>query len=206
MQTLVLLAGLLPAAPTPVALAPRVFVVIAGIDAWVEREIPPRPHAEEDARALHALLADRRHLGVRKEQMRLLLGRSATRRALLESLRWLRDSAGPDDLVLFAFFGRGAALGERGDRVCYLTADSTLAGRERDAVSAAEIADIFDQLRSRRVCVLLDVPFAGFRTTRSIAQPGPGWQRFREFSGDVGSYEHHPLPDRLVVARAARTE
>src|SRR5262245_9151372 len=127
MQAFVLLAGLLHAAPAPAPPAPRAFIVIAGISEYADKEIPARPHAEDDARARQSLFADRRYLGADRDQMRLLLGKSATRRALLEALAWLRDKAGPDDLVLFAFFGHGAALGERSDRLCYLASDSTLA-------------------------------------------------------------------------------
>ncbi len=204
MQTLLLLAALLPAAPVPVAPAPRAFIVIAGINDYADKEVPSRPHPEEDARALHDLLADCRYLGAGKDQMRLLLGKSATRRALLESMQWLRERAGPDDLVLFAFFGQGATLDERGERIGYLAADSTLAGRSRDAVSAGDVAEVFDRLRSRRVCVLLDVPFTGFRTKRSVAQPSPTSQLFRDFAGDDGTSEKGPLPGRLVLAREGR--
>jgi C-terminal peptidase prc len=204
MQAFLVLAGLLPTAPVPATPAPPVYIVIAGISAYSDREIPSRPHAEEDARALHDLLADRRYLGAGKDQMRLLLGKAVTRRSLLESMEWLRDRAGPDDLVLFAFFGQGATLGERGDRICYLTADSTLAGRMRNSVSAGEIADIFERLKSRRVCVLLDVPFTGFRTGRSIAQPLYDSEVYREFNGGLETVDANPLPGRLLVARPGR--
>src|SRR5437763_5755108 len=148
MHSLLLLVGLLSAAPPPPA--PPAFIVIAGINSYADKEIPSRPHPEDDARALHDLLADRRYLGAGKEQMRLLLGKSATRRALLDSMEWLRDKAGRDDLVLFAFFGQGATLGNDGSRRCYLAADSTLAGRSHDAISAGDVADIFDRIRSQR--------------------------------------------------------
>lgn len=204
MQPLMLLASLVSTTPAPPPPAPRAFIVIAAVDNYADKEIPSRSHAETDARALHSLLADRRHLGAVKEQMRLLTGRDVTRHKLLDSMRWLRDSAGPDDLVLFAFFGQGATLDERRGQIAYLASDSTLAGRARNAICAAEIADVIDQLRSRRVCVLLDVPFVGFRTNRPIAAPDPGRQRYREFTGDVGTAEHCPLPDRLVIAREGR--
>src|SRR3954471_21749683 len=98
MQALLLLASVLHAAPVPAPPPPRAFIVVAGISTYPDKEIPPRPHAEDDARALHALLTDCRYLGAGKDQMCLLLGKAATRRNLLESLAWLRDRAGPDDL------------------------------------------------------------------------------------------------------------
>ena len=199
MQTLVLLAGLLNAAPLPAAPAPRSFIVIAGISNYSDKEIPPRPDAEDDARALHELFADRKRLGASKEEMRLLLGKAATRPALLDSLNWLRK-AEANDLVVFAFFGQAATIDERGERVCYLAADSTVANRARNALSAGDIEDIFRGIRSRRVCVIIETSFKGFRTKRSIAQPGLQWRPFHEFFGPG----ERPLPGRLVLASESR--
>src|SRR5262249_20209722 len=67
------------------------------------------------------------------------------------------------------------------------------------SIHAADIAEVFDQLRSRRVCVLLDVSFAGFRTRERVAQPHLE-AAFREFVSvqDEGVTERM-RPGRVVL-------
>ena len=72
---------------------------------------------------------------------------------MLKTLDWLEKTAKKDDLVVFAFFGNGAPLGERS---CYFTVDSTLKDRAKNAVAAAEIEQHMDKLKSQRFVALVD--------------------------------------------------
>src|SRR5207244_815049 len=133
-------------APPPAK--PRTFALLIGISEYADKKIHPRPHAEKDATALYNLFTSKDHLGADPKHVRLLLGTpsngkatKATRANCLQALQWLAREARPDDLVLFAFIGQGGPLGRWGERRCYLLADSTVKGRDTDAVAAEEIED-----------------------------------------------------------------
>ena len=138
---------------------------------------------------------------------RLLLGKEedkekkATRANFLKSIKWVSQTAGPKDLVLFAFIGQGGPLGESGDRRCYFLADSTFKGRDKDAVTTDEIEDAFKKFKNKHVAVFLDIDFKGFvddGKSRAIAEPTLGKAPYKEFLGDDGSEDHLPVPGRVA--------
>ena len=185
----------------------RPHVVLVGISAYADKQIKPRPHAEDDAKALYDLFISKDYLGADPKNVRLLLGKEdagrhsqpATRKNILEAIHWLTSTAKRDDLVIFAFLGEGGSLGERGDRTCYFASDSTLKGRLKDAVAAADVGQEFDKLKSRNVCVLLDVNFKGFDAGKeSIPDASLGEHPYKEFLGDDKTEEHNPLPGRVI--------
>lgn len=168
------------------------YVVLVGISNYADKQIKPRPHAEDDAKALYELFRDKKYLGVDAEHSRLLLGdaakvpgsQAATRANILKALHWVADNAKSNDLILFAFFGEGGPLGNRGAHRCYFAADSTFKGREKNAIAASEVGEALKDLKSRRFCVLLDVDFKGYTTTdKKIAEPTLDKKAYREFLG-----------------------
>jgi hypothetical protein len=204
--TLVLLALILPArlrADEATAKASQPHVVLIGISDYADKQIKPRAKAETDVKALYDLFTNKDYLGVDAKHIRLLLGTAdekrnsqpATRANILDAIKWLHTSAKRDDLVIFAFFGQGCSLGERGDRTCYLASDSTIKGREKDAVAAADVAQEFDKLKSKHLCMFLDLNFKGFDAGKeSIPEASLGENPYKEFLGDDGTEEHNPLP------------
>ena len=201
-----------PVAPVPRAdedNKPQPYVVIVGIDNYADKEILPRAHAEADAKALFDLFTSKQYDGVDAAHARLLLGsedgknsQAATRKNILDALRWLTKEAGPKDPVIFAFFGEGAPLGDLGDRHCYLAADSTFKGREKDSVAAAEISEALKGFKSQDFAVFLDVNFKGFTPPadgKPIPEPSFTEKPFAEFRGDLGSEEgQERTPGRVV--------
>src|SRR5437588_2785818 len=154
------LLGILIAAPLHAeerAAQPQAYVLLVGIDKYADQAIKPRRHAEADAKALYDLFTSKDYLGVHGDRVRLLLGSEdnkrhsqlATHTNVLQGLQWLADKAGKDDLVIFAFFGEGAPNGEQ---TCYLCSDSTIKGRAKDALIAAEVAHEVHRLKSQRFC------------------------------------------------------
>jgi C-terminal peptidase prc len=184
------------------------YVVLVGISKYTDNQIKPRPHAEDDARALYDLFSDAKYLGVDRDHIRLLLGsddsdrkaQKATRANILDALSWVARNAKTNDPVIVAFFGEGGPLGESGDRRCYFASDSTVKGRDKDAVAAAEVGDAIKNLRSHRFCVFLDVDFKGFETEGkvAIAEPTLGNAPYKEFLGDDGSEDHTPKQGRIL--------
>ncbi|HJT79487.1 MAG TPA: S41 family peptidase [Gemmataceae bacterium] len=181
------------------------YVVVVGIGQYADKQITPRPRAEDDAKALYDLFTNPKYLGADADHARLLLGtedaqrhaRKATRENILEALEWLKH-ARSDDLVILAFIGEGCSLGERGDHRCYFATDSTVKGRAKDAVAAATVGEILDKVKSRRFCALVDVNFKGFTTKQSIPEPDFGKDLYKEFLGDDGTEDHAAAPGHVV--------
>ncbi len=197
-----LLAGL--AAPSVRAadeVSTQPYVVIVGIDKYKDPHILPRTHAEADAKALYDVFVNKDHLGVDPQHVRLLLGtrdekrasQPATRANILAALKWVSAKAGKDDLVIFAFLGQGAPLGER---ACYFAADSTFKDRAKNAVASGDIQTALDPLKSQKFCALLDVNFMGFKVDKKDA-PDPNIGKFyREYLGKED--EKGPTASRIV--------
>src|SRR5579875_650585 len=187
------------------------YVVLVGISNYADKQIKPRPHAEEDAKALFDLFTDKKYLGADAAHSRLLLGDSAkvpgsqpaTRANILKALHWVADNAKVGDLVIFGFFGEGGPLGNTGTHRCYFAADSTFAGREKDALAASEIGEVLKDLKSQHFCILLDVDFKGFLTTdKKIAEPSLGTTLYPEFLGgeEKDSEEELAKPGRVLFS------
>jgi C-terminal peptidase prc len=186
---------------------PQPYVILIGISQYQDKQIKPRPHAEDDAKALYQLFTDKDYLGVPAKNVRLLLGATddkvksqpATRENILKAVHWVAAEAKPNDPVIFAFIGEGGPLGTNSDRRCYFAADSTFKGREKDAVSAEEIGEALKGLKSTHLCAFLDVDFKGF------TDGGPGladvsFQNnfYKEFLGDDGTEDKGPIHGRVV--------
>jgi carboxyl-terminal processing protease len=183
------------------------YVVLVGISDYADKQIKPRPHAEEDAKALFDLFRDKKYLGVDAEHSRLLLGdpakvagsQAATHENILKALHWIVDNAHANDLVVFGFFGEGGPIGDSGASRCYFASDSTFEGRNKNAVAASEIGDILKKLKSQRFSVLLDVDFKGFTTPdKKVAEPTLGTNPYQEFLGTDDSDEEAVKPGRAV--------
>jgi carboxyl-terminal processing protease len=142
-------------------------VVVVGIDKYTDPQIKPRKHAEADAKALYDLLTSKDHLGVDPKNFKLLLGspdegrhsEPATRENIIKALEWIEKTPGKGDLVIFAFLGQGAPLGER---TVYFAHDSTFKERGKDAVASGDFEQHLDKMRSQRFVAFLDVNFMGF--------------------------------------------
>ncbi len=183
------------------------YVVLIGINNYADKQIKPRAHAEEDAKALYELFTDKKYLGVDAQHSRLLLGDSAkvagsqaaSRDNILKALHWIADNAKSNDLVIFGFFGEGGPVGDSGKHRCYFAADSTFEGRDKNAVAAAEVGEALKNLKSQRFCVLLDVDFKGFTTKdKKVAEPTLGDNPYKEFLGSGDSEEEAAKPGRAV--------
>jgi carboxyl-terminal processing protease len=186
---------------------PQTYVILIGISHYNDKQIKPRPHAEEDAKALYELFTNKEYRGVPEKNIHLLLGsvaegskgQLATRENILKALHSVDDVAKANDTVLFAFIGEGGPLGSNGDRHGYFAVDSSFKGRDKDAVSADEIGEALKGLKSNRFCAFLDVDLKGFTDGGpGIADASLGSPPYKEFTGDDGTEEHGPVHGRVV--------
>jgi C-terminal peptidase prc len=186
---------------------PQPYVVLVGISEYADKQIKPRPHAEDDVKALYDVFTDKEYLGVGEKNIRLLLGsedtkrhsQPATRENILKALNWLSTEAKPNDLVIFAFVGEGGPLGDSGDRRCYFASDSTFKGRDKDALAATEIGDALKNMKSERFCTFLDVNFKGYTgEAAGVGEPTLGANPYKEILGDDGTDEHLAHTGRVL--------
>ncbi len=163
------------------------YVVLVGIDQYQDAQIKTRKHAEADAKALYDLFTSKKHLGALSKNVKLLLGtpdktrpsEPATRANILKALSWLEKTTARDDLVIFAFLGNGAPLGERS---CYFAVDSTFKNRTKDAVASGDIEHAVNRMQSQRFVALVDVHFMGFDSGKDPT-PDPNLLNFyKEFT------------------------
>jgi len=143
------------------------YVVLVGVNQYADDSIKPRSHAEADAKAFYDLFTNKDYLGVDPGHVRLLLGKPdekrksepATHENVLKALHWATSKAGKDELVVFAYFGQGAPLGER---TCYFASDSTFKDRSKNALLSAEIEHELEKAKTHRFVAFLDVNFKGY--------------------------------------------
>ena len=124
------------------------YVVVVGVGEFKDAAIKPRPTADADAKALHAMLADPKFLGVPADRAKLLLSADATRDAVVKAVDAAAAATGPDDLLLVAFFGRGTSAA---DKPCFLTSDSTVKDRAKTALLVSDLEPAFKKVKGNRV-------------------------------------------------------
>src|SRR5262245_44207757 len=59
---------------------PRAFVVLVGISDYADKQIKPRKHAEDDAKALYDLLTNKDYVDTDGDSVKLLLGKKDDKR------------------------------------------------------------------------------------------------------------------------------
>jgi C-terminal peptidase prc len=191
----------------PAGAKPQTYAVLVGISQYADKQIKPRPNAEADVKALHALFTGKDYLGVDPKNVKLLVGKAgdkgdeATRANLMKALKTVSDEAGPQDTLLFAFIGQGGPVGESGDRRCYFLSDSTYKNRGKDAVASEEIEESLKKFKGHRLAVFLDVDFTGFigeSASSAVSEPTLGRAPYKEFLGDDGSEDHLPRSGRVA--------
>ncbi len=142
------------------------FVVLVGVGRFEDKAIEPRPTAEADARALHKLFADGKHLATTPDRVVLLTAdpdekageRKATRENVVKALHEAVAKTGKDDTIILGLFGRGATVGED---TAIFTADSTFKDRAKTALRGSDLAPDLKLAKDRKVCLLMDVTFKG---------------------------------------------
>jgi carboxyl-terminal processing protease len=178
------------------------YVVLVGIDKYQDPQIKSRKHAETDAKALYDLFTSKQHLGAAPKNVKLLLGtpdktrpsEPATRANILKALKWLEKTTARDDLVIFAFLGNGAPLGERS---CYFAVDSTFKDRAKDALASGDIEHAVDAMQSQKFVALVDVNFLGFDSGKE-APPDPNLQNFYKEYLNADDSAKAVSPNRVV--------
>ncbi len=211
MKTRVWILGAVAAIALTVGLAPRAsaaqpaaengkpqgpYVVVVGVGEFKDAAIKPRPTADADAKALHAMLTDPKYLGVPADRAKLLLSGNATREAIVKAVDTALSSTSSDDLVVIAFFGRGTSAA---DKPCFFTADSNVKERAKTALQSTDLEPAFKKLKNQNLVFLMDVQYKGGIDvgTEKVVEPSVS-DYFKLVFGD--KEEENSLPaNRLLV-------
>lgn len=200
-------AGFSPAARAddPAARQPVPYVLVVGAGEFKDKAIQPRPSADADATALYDLLTDPKHLAVPAGRAKLLLSNPdaqrnaevATHDAVVKAVEQAVARTAKDDLLLVAFFGRGAAVGEK---TCLFTPETVFKDRAKSAVVSGDLEPIFRKVKGQRVLMLLDVAFKGFDPgTEKVPEANADYDFYKAISGTgEESPTSRPL-DRVLV-------
>ena len=183
--------------------AAKAYVIVVGISTYNDAKIQPRRTAEADAKALYDLLSRKEYLGTETKNVQLLLGKQATHDAIVKALADAARQARRDDLVLFAFFGRGGGAGKR---FGLFGVDADVKKPADAAISAEEIMDVLKPLASQRVCALLDVHLGGFENSDKALQEADAQDFVRMFLGDERVWGYLPPVGRAVFVNASPTK
>ncbi len=206
-RALAVLVVFAPASSTARAADPgkNPFVVLVGVGHFTDKSLVPRPTAEADAKALHDLFTDPRYLGVPAERTKLLLSApdpkrdsgTASRDAIVKAVEAAVAGTGKDDLIVLAFLGRGAAVGEQ---MAFLTPESGFKDRAKSALLVGkDLEPAFRKLNGQRVLFLMDVHYRGF-TSAPERLLEPSLNDLEELVFESGDQDEAPRPvDRLVL-------
>jgi C-terminal peptidase prc len=154
------------------------YVVVIGVSETADPTIQPRPTADADAKAVFDLLSDKRHLDAAPERIKLLTskaddqrkGQQATRENIVKAVHEAVEATGKDDLLVIAWFGRGASAG---DRTCLFAADTTFKERAKTGVLGGDLEAELKAAKSQRVLVMMDVHFKGYDAGKeTVVEPG----------------------------------
>src|SRR5262249_42147290 len=153
---------------------------------------------------LYDLFTNKDYLDTPADHVKLLLGTKdekrpsevATKEHILAALDWAIEKAGANDLVLFAFIGEGAPVG---DPTCFFATDSTVKERVKNALLTAELEQHLTKLKSQRFCGLIDVNFKGFDNTQKekLVEPN-ALDLYKAFIGNDNKEDQPATPGRVL--------
>jgi C-terminal peptidase prc len=191
-----------PANDTPA----KTYAVLVGVTKYSDPQILPRKNAEADAQALYDLITDKTYLGAEPQNVKLLLGSTDEKRHaepaakvnIINAVREVTSKAGKDDLVLIAFIGDGAELGEK---TCFLAEDSTYKDRAQNAVTSSDLENAIKSLKSQRLCAIMDIDYKNIDHGKTVvAEPQINFlDLLRVFVGNEDKEEHTLPPGRVVI-------
>ena len=152
-----------PAAPQAAPLrqvAGRTLVLAVGVDAYADADLRALGSAEADARAVAAFYALHRRSPAAQDQVKLLVGKDATRAGVLEAVRTHlgQRALSPDDAVVLFFAGHGLSAPDGAYLAC---ADTRLDRLPETAISLEALRGYWEKLAAGTKLLLVDACHAG---------------------------------------------
>jgi hypothetical protein len=146
------------------------YAVIVGIDNYRHPRLRPLGNAEEDAQNIANVLSNKPY----NFQVNLILGETATRKAITQALSKLPEITNNDDRVIFYFAGHGFVLTDQeGKDVGYIACADTDPYDLYDGLELDQITGIRRFSKAKHIAFILDTCFSGaaLGLTRTAIQP-----------------------------------
>ncbi|HXD88327.1 MAG TPA: S41 family peptidase [Urbifossiella sp.] len=154
------------------------YVVIVGAGDFQDQAIKPRPTADADAIALYDLLSDNKYLNVKPDRVKLFLSKADEKRhgevashdAIVKAIGAATAATGKDDLLILAFFGRGATAG---DKTIMLMPETVFKDRAKTSlVFGNDLEAAFKKVKGQKVFMVMDVIYKGYEPGKEkVAEP-----------------------------------
>ncbi|MGF1506082.1 MAG: caspase domain-containing protein, partial [Anaerolineae bacterium] len=180
----------------------RSYALVVGIDAYTDPRFAPLGEAEADAGRFADLLESPPY----NFHVKRLLGRDATRSAILNALYDLRGTD-PDDRVVVYFACHGYTTVDRnGHETGYLAAVDTLPDRDFTAIELETVLDLRRHAGAKHIGFIFDACFSGaaLGLTRSPAAAAGAFLTRRAYqvisagAGDQTVSDFNSMTDLLV--------
>lgn len=133
----------------------KVVAVVVGIDGYQDGAIPEVKYGQRDAEAFAEFLRSERGLVRDAANLRLLVGKDATRLAVLSAIEevLVKGAAHPEDMAILYFAGHGFVEGERMMFACY---DTVAKNKKPTSLTDAELQSIWGELKAERRVLVVD--------------------------------------------------
>jgi len=154
----------------------QTYAVVIGVGTFADKEIKPRPTADEDAKTIAGLLTDKSVGAVPSDHVAVLLSaadekfgaQEGTKANIVKAIGETVAKVGKDDTLIIYMVMQGATAGEK---PCLFAADSTFKDRLKNGLFGADLEEKFKDLKSEQVCVFLDFNLKAYESKEAILAP-----------------------------------
>jgi carboxyl-terminal processing protease len=154
----------------------QTHAVVVGVGTFADKEIKPRPTADEDAKTIAGLLTDKSVGAVPSDNVALLLStadeklaaKEGTKVNILKAIGDATAKVGKDDTLLIYLVMQGATAGEK---PCLFATDSTFKDRQKNGIFGGDLEEKFKELKSEQVSVFLDFNLKAYESKEAILAP-----------------------------------
>jgi uncharacterized caspase-like protein len=182
------------------------YALIVGINVFADNRIKPLTAARADSEMFRDYLLDPQIEKFQPTNVMVLQDREATRDAILNALRRIREMATGDDLVVLYFSSHGSSPEVDGG-LSIIAYDTVMDAERRfwqTSVNKADLNEFFHGLKSKRAFLVLDVCYSGDAIARSEPSAFAGKDLQVDFRQEATGYSVEELNqigdhDRLVM-------
>ncbi len=145
---------------------PRLVGLFVGVSDYEDNSLDLN-YADDDAKALSAAFQNQKGLAYREVLTRVLTDSDATLRGIKQGLKWLRDTAQPDDIVVISLAGHGFT--DSTNDFHFLPHEATADEPTLDGISKDVLLSRISRTKGRRV-IFIDACHSG----DGLSTPGQG--------------------------------
>jgi carboxyl-terminal processing protease len=180
------------------------YAVVVGVGNFADKEIKPRPTADEDAKTIAGLLTDKSIGGMPSDHVAVLLSekdekfgaQEGTKANILKAIGDATKKVGKDDKLIIYMVMQGATAGEK---PCLFATDSTFKDRVKTGILAGDLEAGFKDLKSEQVAIFLDFNLKAYDSKEAMLAPNI-IDFVRVFLGlKENDLDAEPPPGRVVL-------